>query len=610
MVLVNPGRVGRRQTFIKAPPYGGAFFISVILTMRAPFFITLFIGLYSALAVNAQDVAGESDSVTGAFQVTEYTSSFPDSVSKPKSNFLEKNFDLEYSVRFESNLPAVHYRNTLSRTLVQNDLSIGTLGAPMVPLGLPKGTWFEDFNALKQEPYPMYFRKGPIPSVEWTYRSSQGRGQYFELNATAPQSAYKHWNVHYGRLQAQGQLYNEQYGADQLIVMHEARDSADTWEFKGSVRAIQGTRNEAGGVADPGVLTESTAFIANRALVPTRWTTAKSNASEISGWATLMLHKKWLISYAGKQNVRSYQGPTLGFSDTLSSRTQEMSLGRKYANWASSSVRVGLLQRGQYVSDSNSSFGVTWDPYVQFADRSLEVKYHVASGNYKVVLDRLLRTPVKLTAERNYAPYWSGQEVLQPSTFSALMRLANGRLRLLYEGFSERNLLLAQNAEDLGVWTATPASRLVKVQWVSPFSMDKSWKDSHLDFTANFTWTSAPELMTPPIMLKAAWDRQWNINPNTQFFIALEATGWAGPWARPVYVAERGQFAYSPNSGTIAPNGIVTPLAGIRFKKEAELLLKFQNANQGWIPNTIFLAENYPLAAAAVLFEGRWRMFN
>jgi hypothetical protein len=39
-------------------------------------------------------------------------------------------------------------------------------------------------------------------------------------------------------------------------------------------------------------------------------------------------------------------------------------------------------------------------------------------------------------------------------------------------------------------------------------------------------------------------------------------------------------------------------------------LVKFQNANQGWIPNTIFLAENYPVAAAAVLFEGRWRMFN
>jgi len=258
----------------------------------------------------------------------------------------------------------------------------------------------------------------------------------------------------------------------------------------------------------------------------------------------------------------------------------------------------------------DSSFGVTWDPYVQLTTGSSTMKYHVASGNYQLTVKNLFYAPLDVTAERNYAPFWSGQEVLQPSMFSAFMWLAKGRLTLRYEDYSKRNLLVVQNAEDLGVWTATPASQLVRVRWVSPFSLEKTGKASHLDVAANFTWTSAPELMMPPLMLKATWDRQWNINPNTQFFIALEAIGWAGRWARPVYVPERGQFAYSPNSGTIAPNGIVTPLAGVRFKKEAEFLVKFQNANQGWIPNTIFLAENYPVAAAAVLFEGRWRMFN
>jgi len=574
--------------------------------------IALFMGLWGVLGAYGQDAPEQAAASTDTVVVSDFLGNEPDSTTVPKGQFVEKWFlqDYDWAFDIETKLSAVHYRNDLSRSVVLKHLSIGTLGAPNLQVGIPQGTWFSDFNAVKQEGYPTYFRKGPIPSVEWTYQSSQGRGQYFELNATAPQSAYKHWNVHYGRLQAQGQLYNERYGADQLTVMHEARDSAGTWEFKGSLSAIQGTRNETGGVEDPRVLTESTAFISNRALVSTRWTTAKSHASEIGGWATLKLHKKWLVSYAGQQNARSYQGPTNGFLDTLSSRSHDVSLGRLYGKWGYNSMRVGLLQRGQYGSDTNSSFGVTWDPYIQLSSRSSEVKYHVASGNYVVVLNRILYTPITLNAERKYAPFWSGQEVLQPSSLSVSMFLRKLSLNLQYNGYSERNLLVAQSATDAGIWTTTPASQLVRATWVSPLSWDYLGKDAHLKFTANFTWTSAPELMMPPIMLKAAWDRQWNINPNTQFFIALEAIGWAGSWARPVYVAERGQFAYSPNSGSIAPNGIVTPLVGIRFKKEAEFLVKFQNANQGWIPNTIFLAENYPVAAAAVLFEGRWRMFN
>jgi len=577
--------------------------------------IALFVGLWGVLGAYGQDAPEQASATPDSVvvMVSDFFGDEPDSTTVPKGQFVEKWFrNRSYGDYWslETELSAVHYRNYLSRTVVLKDLTIGTLGSPQFQFGVPQGTWFSDFNAVKQEGYPTYFRKGPIPSVEWTYQSSQGRGQYFELNATAPQSAYKHWNVHYGRLQAQGQLYNERYGADQLTVKHEARDSAGTWEFKGSLSAIKGTRNETGGVEDPRVLTESTAFISNRALVPTRWTSAKSHASEIGGWATLTLHSKWLIAYSGEEKMRSFQGPTSGFLDTLSSRSHDVSLGRLYGKWGYNSMRLGLLGRGQYVNDSNSSFGVTWDPYIHLTSRSSEVKYHVASGNYVVALNRILYTPITLNAERKYAPFWSGQEVLQPSSLSVSMFLRKLRLNLQYHSYSERNLLVAQSATDVGVWTATPASQLVWATWTGPWSLDPTGKDAHLKFTATFTWTSAPELMMPPFMLKAAWDRQWNINPNTQFFIALEAMGWAGSWARPVYVAERGQFAYSPNSGSIAPNGIVTPLAGIRFKKEAEFLVKFQNANQGWIPNTIFLAENYPVAAAAVLFEGRWRMFN
>ena len=205
--------------------------------MRLRLFLSVFIGLWGSLSCYGQDAPVEASAAPDSVvvMVSDFFGNEPDSSAAPKGQFVEKWFrHLSYGGywNLETELPAVHYRNYMSRTVVLKDLTIGTLGATQFQIGVPQGTWFSDFNAVKQEGYPTYFRKGPIPSVEWTYQSSQGRGQYFELNATAPQSAYKYWNVHYGRLQAQGQLYNERYGADQLIVMHEARDSANTWEFK------------------------------------------------------------------------------------------------------------------------------------------------------------------------------------------------------------------------------------------------------------------------------------------------------------------------------------------------------------------------------------------
>ncbi len=172
--------------------------------MRARLFYSMFMGLWGVLMARGQDapeqVSATSDSVV--VMVSDFFGDEPDSSAAPKGQFVEKWFrHLSYGGYWslETELPAVHYRNYMSRTVVLKDLTIGTLGATHVQFGVPQGTWFSDFNAVKQEGYPTYFRKGPIPSVEWTYQSSQGRGQYFELNATAPQSAYKHWNVHYGR---------------------------------------------------------------------------------------------------------------------------------------------------------------------------------------------------------------------------------------------------------------------------------------------------------------------------------------------------------------------------------------------------------------------------
>jgi hypothetical protein len=43
---------------------------------------------------------------------------------------------------------------------------------------------------------------------------------------------------------------------------------------------------------------------------------------------------------------------------------------------------------------------------------------------------------------------------------------------------------------------------------------------------------------------------------------------------------------------------------------EAQIGVLAQNANQGWIPNTLFIAQNYPVTPASLRWFLRWRMFE
>ena len=114
----------------------------------------------------------------------------------------------------------------------------------------------------------------------------------------------------------------------------------------------------------------------------------------------------------------------------------------------------------------------------------------------------------------------------------------------------------------------------------------------------------------PPFALD---NHEWIINSQTRLFIGFTAYGWTGNWNRPFYVPQRGTFAFSKES-VVEENrrvdGLITPFIGVRFKTEAEIVLNIQNANQGWLPNSVFLVENYPSPPLAIRVTGRWRMFN
>jgi hypothetical protein len=91
--------------------------------------------------------------------------------------------------------------------------------------------------------------------------------------------------------------------------------------------------------------------------------------------------------------------------------------------------------------------------------------------------------------------------------------------------------------------------------------------------------------------------------------LELQGQGWSGGWQRPVWVAERGLFAFSDESDAMPMGGLVHA-AVMLYLGEAQLGVVVQNANQGWVPNTVFMAQHYPVTPASVRWFLRWRMFE
>jgi len=100
-----------------------------------------------------------------------------------------------------------------------------------------------------------------------------------------------------------------------------------------------------------------------------------------------------------------------------------------------------------------------------------------------------------------------------------------------------------------------------------------------------------------------------NLYPGMRVQFEFQGQGWTGGWQRPVWVAEKGLFGYAIN-GVQMPAGGLVHAAAMVYLGEAQLGVIAQNANQGWIPNTVFVAQNYPVPPATIRWFVRWRMFE
>jgi hypothetical protein len=106
--------------------------------------------------------------------------------------------------------------------------------------------------------------------------------------------------------------------------------------------------------------------------------------------------------------------------------------------------------------------------------------------------------------------------------------------------------------------------------------------------------------------------RQWDVKgltPGLKAFVGVSGRAWSGGWQRPVYIPERGQFAILRQANSMPASGVIHGMIGLELP-QLSLKLHVQNANQGWLPNGIFMAEHYPLPPATVRVTARWRMFN
>tara|TARA_Y100000385_G_scaffold249554_1_gene271033 strand:- start:7696 stop:9471 length:1776 start_codon:yes stop_codon:yes gene_type:complete len=463
------------------------------------------------------------------------------------------------------------------------------------------------------------FRKGPLPLAEWLYSGAHGRGQSFGIRASASANMNQHYDLRFVRSQATGTLLGESYGRDDLIFKNLNLSHKLGISWKGLLRYQVGKTNETGGVLNMRQL-DSNYFNLNRELAETRW-----SANEVLSHHE-SLDWNWVFSSLNDQNNRfRYHIRLDGFNhkrifhsqimdiDTLQSRKirSEFSISGKFFGFEGSNVSIGIQNRKQKWNSNDSLIGIKWDPYVILNSGSLNLEYRLLTNSYKFQIKKINFLEGKVSsffsAGAKQPPFWSGlrdYEIYQEGSF--VFRHQN-LFQIVYSlKFSKGdNILHVNTNSDLGVWTSRERYN------VSRLSVKGRMSD-FLKYELCFSSTNGQDIGIAPWFGKILFLKEWSLNNQITLISGIDACGWAGLWNRPFFIPERGTFGFdiSQQQTNKRFSGLISPFIGVRFSTEAEFLVNFQNANQGWTPNTVFLVQNYPSPPLSIRITGRWRMFN
>jgi len=495
-------------------------------------------------------------------------------------------------------------------------------------------------NSIREEPRDWKVRKGPLPVVDWVGESAHGRGQEFGVVASASPKYYQHFWVDFRRLQMSGGLLTEDHFRDRLQTSFWGRDSARKWNYSVHVGLQRTVDGESGGVVDVAQLTETEFWQPNRDLVTTRWSQAERmgqsgqvRAEWIHAQSRLGVELNWSHNRSGFQGS-GQSVDSVGY-DVLDVRIVRSGGAR----WSEPSMRgfavIDVLPRVRSTWSAGARFvnAHYWESGVWMVPSQVPIWSPVGSWEFPGRKNRL-RADVDLggrAVEFRYGRQrwlddgsnpWLELELAQRWTMpwqgSAVSYVRSGALKVkpweqlivhAQVSSSDPMLSVAEWSDASAIWVARDSWAMLGVDWKGRMNLSRNWSVRAL---AQGRWASSRELGLAPGygefgLVYAA--KVPNLYPGMRVQFEFQGQGWTGGWQRPVWVAEKGLFGYAIN-GVQMPAGGLVHAAAMVYLGEAQLGVIAQNANQGWIPNTVFVAQNYPVPPATIRWFVRWRMFE
>ena len=514
------------------------------------------------------------------------------------------------------------------------DFSLGLLGSS-IPVGVPY--WM---NAVREIPQDWNVRKGPLPVVDWVGESAHGRGQEFGVVASASPKYYQHFWIDFRRLQMSGGLLTEDHFRDRLQTAFWGRDSARRWNYSVQVGLQRTVDGEAGGVVDVAQLTEAEFWQPNRDLVTTRWSQAErvgQSGQVRAEW--IHVRSRLGVELNWSHNRSGFQGSGLSVDSILYEVLDIRVVRTDGARWSEPALRgfsvIDVLPKVR----SSWSAGVRlinaeyWESGVW--NRSGQVPRWSPVGSWEFPGRRnRLRADVDLLGQAVEFRYgrqkwldhgsnpWLELELAQRWTMpwqgSVVSHVRSGVLKVTpwkqlviraQVSSSDPMLSVADWSDASATWVARDSWAMLGADLKGRVNLSRNWSVRAL---AQGRWASSRQLGLAPGfgelgLVYAA--KIPNLYPGMRVQFELQGQGWTGGWQRPVWVAEKGLFGYSQTDQRMLSGGLVHAAAMV-YLGEAQLGVIAQNANQGWIPNTVFVAQNYPVPPATIRWFLRWRMFE
>lgn len=514
------------------------------------------------------------------------------------------------------------------------DFSAGLIGDSRVsaiqsPFGLGYRLLRGDFDEWR-------LRKGPLPIVDWQGESAHGRGQDFGVTVSASPTYYKHFWVDFRRLQMTGGLATEDHFGDRLQAAFWGRDSANRYCYRVQVESQRTQDGESGGIVNPAQLTDPLQWQPNRALVSTRWNRVNRSTR---GFRTRME----LLQSSSRFGVRldyslaesGFGGPSAGLDSlryqsldlrVVSNRSFLWSepgfrgiseldvLPRIRASW-SLGLRTFSARNWQDSAWTSRSGIPAWSPVGTWEwkgrrnDLRLDGDLLGQSLWLRYDRKRAESSWLRMEAQRRWALPWEGDAVNFVQRLNTLIRLPLAVSASAQ--FSTRDQVLSVGQWDSPdyEWTVRPSWAVLGANWSPKITLSPFWTAEGM---VQLRYASTKQLAVAPAFGEACVSYERRLNTRgSGMTVRLEfrAQAWSGGWQRPVWIAEKGIFGRSEAENVMPAGGMLHAAVSVQIG-EAQIGVLAQNANQGWIPNTLFIAQNYSVTPASLRWFLRWRMFE